>query len=555
MKSSLFLLFSASICFLFIGSSFTQTINQKLITTLPQTNSYNNAYSLKYDQKTGGWVFGSYDTVTTLYRLITAKGTSPEFSYAMTYNSLFDDDGNAYTVGSRSINDTTYRYAIVKNSEITAEYDNITEGWAIKEGIIYFTATEEGKTFLGKYDTRSGSISKGKLYDEIRLCYTPMEYSEGEPVGYIGFTSIGEPYYVAVTGDEVFLVIGEREEKHYSDVSWYDVKFDKGGTPCYIAKTAGKFYNERGSTIVVHGNREYRAFDYIYGPIEFDKEGTPVYIGQDSIGEYKYRANLMFGDQNIRSVEGSIYNLVFSPDGKLAYITSTELPGKDGQLIYQNKLIYDGTESKSYNNISSLQFGQNYEPLYVASDKNNKYFVMKNITKMTEKFDYISDYRILPGNVFAYVGTNYGNYDKKIPDKNFVFYGDDEFGPFDMVSTSDWKTASLIISDKKGQFAFVAGKNTDYENYYYKYRVYTNSWNSDSYDAISDLKIIGGKVCYFAGDQTSPGNYIYNYSLYVNNKKLGDTYSAYSDLTVDVNGVMRFTASKGNDLYYVEAKP
>ncbi len=555
MKYRVFLMFYAVICFSLAGTVLTQTINQKLITTLPQSNSYNNAYSLKYDQKTGGWVFGSYDTVTTMYKLITPKGTSVEFSYAMAYNSLFDDEGNSYTIGSRSINDTTYRYAIVKNSTIVEEFDNIAEGWSMRNSIIYFSATEAGKIFLGEYDLKTGVIKKGKVYDEIRLCYTPQEYADGEPVGFVGFTSVGEPYYVAVTGDEVFLVIGGREEKHYSDVSWYDVKFDKGGTPCYIAKTAGKFYNERGHTIIVQGNKEYKAFDFIYGPIEFDAEGTPVYIGQDSIGEYKYRSNLMFGDQNVRTVEGSIYNLTFSPSGKLAYIVSSELTGKDGQIIYQNKLIYDGTESKSYNNISSLQFGPNNEPVYVASDKNNKYFVMKNITVMTEKFDYIADHRILPGGVFGYVGTNYGNYEKRIPDKNFVFYGDEEFGPFDLISTSDWRTNALIISDKKGRFAFVAGKNTDYTNYYYKYKVYTNNWSSDSFDAVSDLRIINGKVCFFAGDQTSPGNYIYNYNLYVNNKKLGDSYSAYSDLTVDVNGVMRFTASKGNDLYYVEARP
>jgi hypothetical protein len=555
MKYKAFLMFFAAICFILAGFSLSQTINQKLITTLPQSGSYNNAYSMKYDQKTGGWVFGSYDTVTSMYKLITQKGTSTEFNYAMAYNSLFDDEGNSYTIGSRSINDTTFLYAIVKNGEIAAEFNNIAEGWTIKNGVIYFSASEAGKVFLAQYDAKTGSITKGKVYDEIRLCYTPLEYSDGEPVGYVGFTAIGEPYYVAVAGDEVFLVIGDREEKHYSDISWYDVKFDKAGVPCYIAKTSGKLYSERGNTIVVHGSKEYKPFDYIYGPIEFDPSGTPVYIGQDSTGEYKYRANLMFGDQNIRTVDGSIYNLTFSPLGKLAYITSAEIPGKDGQMIYQNKLIYDGTESKSYNNVSSLQFGPNDEPMFVASDKNNKYFVVKNITTMSEKFDYIADYRILAGGVLGYVGTNYGNYDKKIPDKNFVFYGGEEYGPYDMITTSDWRTGALVISDKKGRYAFVAGKNTDFKNYYYRYKVYTNNWSSDAFDAISDLKFINGKVCFFAGNQKIPGSYIFDYSLYVNNKKLGDTYSAYSDLTVDVNGVMRFIASKGNEMYFVEAKP
>jgi len=555
MKKGSFLLFILAFCFS-SSAVFTQTIDQKLITTLPKYNGYTDAYSLKYDHKSGGWVYGAYDTTSRTYSLVTPKGNSAvSFNYVMQYYSLFDSQGNSYTMASNNVTDTTYNYSIVKNNEIIATYDIIQEGWAIKNDILYFAASENEKSYLVSYDTKSGVFSKGKAYDEVRLVYNPLEYSEGEPVGYVGFNSAGEPYYVGREGGQSCLVIGTTEQKRYADISWYDMKTDPAGNFCYIAKSSGSFYGDRGNTFIVQGDKEYRSFDWIYGPIEFTLAGEPLYVGQDSIGEWKYKATLMAGPKEIKTIDGSIYNYVYSPSGKLAYIASTDYQDKKGDFIYSSNLVYDGKESKTYNNIGFIKFSSSGKPVFVATDKKNKNFVVQDGKQISDKFDYISDFAFLPNGKLAYAGTTYGDYEKKIADKSYVFVGDDKYGPFNIISTADWKTGSQIVTNAKGDFAFIAGQNIDYDNYIYKYWVVSSKFETPKFDNVLDLRLVNGKFIYLAGNLVQKDLYIYDYNVYVDNKKIGDTYSAYTDLSVDASGVVTFLASKGDNMYWVEVKP
>jgi WD40 repeat protein len=556
MKISSFLMFFAVFSWLTAGQDLhTQTINRKLIAAIPSANSYNDAYSIKYDRKTGAWIYANYDTTSRKYTLITKNGNSQEFSFAMQYNSLFDAEGNVYTVANSNVSDTVFRYYFVKNNEIAAEYDYIAEGWAVNDGKIYYAAKSEGKVQLIVYDTRTGEFTKGKAYDEIRLASIPVSYSEGEPVGYVGFTKTGKPFYIAAEGDDVFLVIGADEQKHYSDISWYEVEFDASDTPCYIAKSFGKFETSHGGVMMVQGTNEYRKFDYIYGPIEFDKSNKLIYVGQDSIGAFKYRSTLMSANTAIKTTDGSIYSYLFSPSGKLAYVLAPDSTDKKGEAVYINRLVYDGKESKSYSSVTNIKFSPGGAHTYIASDKKNKYFIVQDNEVISEKFDYISDYRYLADNVFSYVGTKYGNYDKKETDKYYVFVGEEKFGPYDLVSTAEWKTYAMVQGDRSGDYAFIAGNNTVKDGYNYKYSVYTNKWTSGKFDNISDLRIINNKICYFAGNQLTKEEYIYTYRLFVDNKQLGDEYSAFTDINVSESGVMTFIASKGNEMYFVEVKP
>lgn len=552
MKRVKILIFSAFV--LLSAAVNTQTINQKLITGIPAVNGTVDAYSLKYDAATGGWVYSAYDTSTTKNTIITPKGSSKPFNYAMTYNALFDSDGNSYVTGSENISDTVYSYSVLKNNEVIAEYEYLTEGWVIKDNIIYYAAQENGKYYLIKYDTKSGQFTKGKAYDNIRLSYTPMGYYEGEPLGYVGFTAAGEPYYIATEGNDVFLVIGETEQKKYSDITWYDMKFNPQGEPCYIAKSQGKFYEERGNTFMVQGTKEYKSFDWIYGPVEFDNNGTPMYVGQDSTGEYKYRSTLMRGGEEIASNNGSIYNYGFTPQGKLYYITSEEVSSKDGVSQWKSAIVVDGKRGKEFTSINSPVFNKKGDILFSASDKNNKYLVYLNGEAISDKYDYINDAKFMPNGTISYAGTNYGNYEKNIPDKNIIVIDEEEFGPYNIVNTADWTTNQLILTGGNN-WAFISGKLIDKANYTYKYNVVTNKNKSKEFDIISDLKYVNSKLVYFAGNLKDKESYTYEYTLYVNDKKLGESYSAYTDVKVNDNGTMTFIASKGNEIYLVEAKP
>lgn len=554
MKRSTILLIIALFWFSSGSYIMSQTINQKLITGIPLESGSADAYSLKYNAATGGWAYTAYDTTTTKFTIITPKGRSKPFNYAMTYNAVFDAEGNSYIIGSENITDTVYRYSVLKNNEVIAEYDFIADGWVMKDNVLYYAAKEDGKNYMMQYDTRSGQLTKSKAYDDIRLAYTPDGYSEGEPVGYVGFTKSGSVYYIASLANETFLVIGDTEQKHYSDITWYDLKFNRQDEPCYIAKSQGKFYEERGNTFVVMGDKEYKTFDWIYGPIDFDNNGNPLYVGQDSTGEYKYRSTLMRGADAIDAIEGSIYNFAFTPQGKLYYIATGEKTGKDGASTWHSSLVIDGKKGKEYTSVSNPVFGGKGEVMFVASDKNNKYFVVNNNEVISGMYDYISEAKFMPNGKIAYIGVKYGNYDKHIPDKSYVIIDDEEFGPYNTVNTADWKSNSIILTEGKGNYAFMAGELIDKTNYTYLYKVYTNKAESKDFDNISDLKYMNGKLVYFAGNMKGKGSYIYDYTLYVDNKKLGDTYSAYTDVVVK-DGVMSFIASKGNDMYYVEAKP
>lgn len=557
MKNSSFYGFFILICaFMFAGQAFAQVPTEKLLATIPASNGYTDAYSFKYGPNTGAWVYSSYDTTSKMYTLITSKGNSKPFNFASQYNALFDFDGNVYTTASETVNDTTYLYYILKNNEVVSPaYSFISDGWAEKNGIIYFSAQEGGKYYFNAYDMKSGEITKSKPYDEVRLVYVPVMYEEGEPQGFVGFTKDGQPYYVALENNEAYLVIGGVEQKHYSDISYYDLKMDANDVPVYIAKDKGKMYEERGNTFVVHGTREYKKFDWVYGPIIFDKNNNPVYVGQDSTGEYLYRSTIMAGGDAMKTYDGSIYTYMIMPNGKLAYIASLNATDPNDQTSGYSMVVVDGKEGKKYSSVGMLKFTSSSEPLYTVTDKKGKTVLIKGTETVSEKYDYFPDFGSLQDGSLYYIGTNYGNYDKKQPDKNYVYIHDEKMGPYDFTYTSDWTTGAIILSDKKDNFAYVVGKNTDIVNYYYKYNVITNNWKSDDFDVVNDTRLINGKTVYFAGNSKNKGEYIYTYRLYVNNKPVGGSYSSVTDVKVDASGNLSFIGSRDNNMYLVEVKP
>lgn len=150
-----------------------QSFEKKDITDISGVSGTADIYSLKYDVPSGGWVYAAYDTSATKYTLITPKGSSKQYNYASVYSAVFDAQGNSYTSASTTINDTTYRYTLLKNNEAIAEYDYLAEGWKINNNVLYYSATDGGKQYIYQYDLGSGAITKSKPYDEIRLAYVP----------------------------------------------------------------------------------------------------------------------------------------------------------------------------------------------------------------------------------------------------------------------------------------------------------------------------------------------------------------------------------------------
>jgi hypothetical protein len=263
---------------------------------------------------------------------------------------------------------------------------------------------------------------------------------------------------------------------------------------------------------------------------------------------------MMSGNNALKSVDGSIYTYKIAPNGKLAYIVTEEKTNSSGEIESFSYVVYDGKEGKRYDYINELKFMNGSELFYTAADSKSKYVIVNGSEVISQKYDNVYGFSHLPNGKFTYVGTNYGDYQKRVPDKNYVFIGDERFGPYDVVYTNDWETYAVVIWDNKGNYAYTAGKEADYENYYFRYRVYTNKWKSKQYDNIPALKVHNGHVVYFAGNQVAKGVYVYDTYLFIVNKKTGESYSSVTDIKIDASGRLSFMASRGSSIYLVEVQ-
>ena len=528
---------------------------QKLITTINTTNQI-EPFSFRYNSTSGTWIYADYDTTLKKSTIITSAGKSKEYDYDMSYNSVFDYAGNVYSYTYNTIAETTYTYYLLRNGQEIATFDYIRDGWAIDNGILYFYAKENNRVFIAAYDTKTGTLSKGKSYEDIYLVNFPQDYYEGEPQGSIGFTKTGEPYYAAIENNEKFLVIGNSEQKHYSDIDWYMMKTDNNGELTYLAKGAGSFYAEKGNTFVVQGLKEYKSFDYVYGPVIFDKDNNPVYTASDSVGEYKYRTRLMTGNTEGKTYNGNIYEYKLTPSGKIAYVVSESrtVSGKSEE-IYENFLVLDGKKGKKFSSISNIKFFGSDVPYFTASNSKNKYFIVRDDEIISEKYDNIYDFSLNSDGLAAYVGTNYSNYEKTDSYKNYVHIAGKKYGPYEFISMSDYTSGQYVLTDNKGNFAYVTGKLVNKDEYIYKYKVNSNRGEGTEHDAIDQIKMASGKIVYVGGTMFDKTNYRYRYILYIDNKPVAENYESIMNLEVDTkSGKVTCIGSKDKGFYFMEFK-
>lgn len=523
--------------------------SQKLITAINTANRV-EGYSFKYDRNSGGFVYADYDTTKQKSVIITPKGNSAEYDFEMSYSSVFDGSGNSYTIVYNKVQDTVYKYFLLKNNTEIASYDYISDGWDINNNILYFYIREGNSYYFTAYNTVNSEFSKGKGYDEIQLAYFVDIYYEGEPQGKVGFTKEGKPFYLAAQNDEKFFVIGTEEQKHYSDIDGYSTRLDNNGDLVYFAKSKGKFWVERGNAFLVQGKKEYKAFDYVSGPVLFDKNNTPVYTATDSVKEWDGRSRLMTGDKEGKAYLGYIYDVKITPSGKMAYVVSKP----SGENAVNNSfVVIDGKEQKSYTGISNITFTSGDVPVFTASNKNNKYFVVKDDKVISAKYDNIYDYSFMNDGSLAYIGNDFGNYEKQVPDKHYVHILGKKYGPFEFVTMADYKSGKYILVDKNDNFAFVTGKLINPKDYVYKYKVTGNDWESREFDGIDNIMMVNGKVFYIGSEMIDRTNYTYKYKLYNNTKLIAEDYDLIMEPDYNAGtGKITSVARKGNSFYLLE---
>lgn len=542
--------------FLVSHAALSQTVTEKLIAKLP-SEDVSSGYDVKYDKNSGGYIYQHYDTTTKLAYAITPKGKTGNYGGVNSYNAYFDGQGNVYCTAFNTKNDTEYTYFLLKNTDVIGTFEFINDTWIEHNGSLYFSIKENGKTSLAVLDLSAGTITKGALYDDIMFVYYPQTVSEGEPIGYPGFTTDGKPYYVATDNGKKFVVIGAERQKAYADIDTYNFILDKTGQPVYIANDKGGLYDDStlGATFVVQGTKEYKKFDYVYGPVMFDNNNNPVFTaGYKSNNTSIYPQKIVIGDNETgKKYTSGISFQQFTPTGQLVYIGSTYIDSTHSSSC----IVIDGKEGKKYDNISNLVFTGNNTPVFVATDGSDQ-FIMKGGEKLTDDYPSIVEFKILPGGKLYFTEAKYGDYNKGIPDKYYVHIGDEKFGPYEMFTANEngGNGGMYVQTDNAGNYGYVASKLVDKKNYIYQYTAYSNKGKSAAFDNIDNVKLLNGKL-YFAGSKiTDRTNYTSKTKLYCESKPITQEYDSFTSLDAGAPqpGVMSFTASKGSEIYYVEVK-
>ncbi len=540
----------------FSSAAFSQNVSEKLIVKLAADETA-SGYDVKYDKNTGGFAYQYYDTTTKLAYLITPKGNSGNYSGVNSYNAYFDKDGNVYCDAFNTKNDTEYTYFLLKNTDVLGSFEYINDSWIEHNGSLYFSAKQNGKTSLASLDLTTGKITIGAGFDDIMFVYYPQQVSEGEPVGYPGFTTDGKPYYIGVDNNKKFVVIGDEKQKVYADIDTYNFTLDKNGQPVYIANDKGSLYDNStlGSTFVVQGTKEYKKYDYVYGPVIFDNNNNPVYTaGFKSNNTSIYPQVMVAGDNEVgKKYTSGISYQQFTPAGKLVFVGSTYIDSTKSTSC----IVVDGKEGKKYDNIANLTFTSSGLPVYIATDGSDQ-FIMKGSESISDDYPAIVEYKILQNGTLYFTEAKYGDYNKGIADKYYVHIGDDSYGPYEMITANDYSVdgGMYVQTDNAGNYAYVASRLMDKKNYIYEYMGYSNKGSSATFDNIDNAKLMNGKF-YFAGSRvTDRKNYTQKTKYYCDFKSITGEYDSFYSIDYDSPkpSVMAFIATKANEIYYVEVK-
>ncbi len=526
-----------------------QAVTEKSICKIENIGNL-DVYSLKYDAKTGTYVYVYYDSTKLLKNsIISNKGNSGDYDFINSYVTQFDDEGNYYLVAYISINDTSGRNALIKNGKEIITCDYINSETLISDGKVYMMCTDNGKSFITAYSISDNTLSKGKEYDEVILCQFDKNVYEGEPIGKIGITKDGKIYYIAKLNNKTFMVTGDEEQMQFTDIDAYSVTEDKSGKFAYVAKDTGSFMNP-GGNFVVYGNQRYNAFYSIYNLIT-DEKGNAIYLASDYSADF-FPQRVMMGNKAIsKTYNGGIYNLNLTPDGKLYYIAN-ETKGKAEN--YESFLVYDGKEHKKYLFVMNPKIYPGNRIVYAAQISEDRYAVVDGTKEIPigKKLS-VQSADLLADGTLAFVYAEFGDYEKNIKDKYYIQIGEKKYGPYDGMQILDYEKNSFTVSDEKGNFAYLVNIIKGYTDYIYV--LYTNTGKSQEYDNISDVHFYNGKVLYMVSYITDKENYVYKYKIYYDNKPITPEYDGITEFKLnEKTGIVTYFISRGNEIYKVEIK-
>ncbi len=505
-------------------------------------------YDLKYDMNSGTYVYSDYDTVLQKYKLISNKGNSAVYSYTDVYNLFFDNSGNYLVTASNNISETSSKYFFLKNGTELKSFDNINFPVQKRDDGVYFIASENGKDYRVKYSFNSGEFEMGKGYDTIYTCFSSPDDMATEVSYEIGFTKDGRDFYIACSGGKQMMVAGSTEMKKYDEIVYRNAFLDNAGNICYTAK---KIVNGKKYYCLVQNEKEYKMFaDVTPFNIVFDKNNTPYYAASDEEAEYPSTQFLVKGSEIIsKKFNRGIYNINISPSAKIAFIGTDTL--KDGSTV--TVLFVDGKEAARYSSIYSLKFLPDNSYIFIATDKDEKAFAVEGNKIVSGKYSDISNLEINKKGVLSYIATNYGDYEKNIPDQTTYIIGKEKHGPFKNLLLGEMGAPPIVFAEN-GDYVFTASQDMPVKaEERIKYFARHKDWSSEPYDYITDINVYKNDFYYAGNNSNDDGSSVFQ--LYKNNKKLGAEYQMSGNFKFDKEkAVITFNGIRENVIYFVEIK-
>jgi hypothetical protein len=592
------ILFYILFSFLFQSISSSQTVTEKELLTLNYKGSP-DAYSFYYDNKTGNYMYNYYDETDKKSFLIFNTGASVKYDFISIYDGRIDSKGNSYIVSGNYKSD----YGIDNNfllvngkDKLNYNYIESYSSFVNKNDEFVFIFMINEKYLIGKYSIDKG-FQQSEEYESIRSVYKYNENSqkEGDAEGYSENDFFkdenGERCFIGIKNGKANLIFESKIiNTEYSDINDASITYNKNNELSYIAKSAGRFYEQQGNEFVVSGNKIYDTFQNVYPPVLFNSNNEPVYSCSDSVSENSNNYYLVIGNeiQTVKNINSSepvkftswIKDLKINADGNITYIGMDEIiiPAKKTDPDIE---VYDEYFTKSYfvknnlaselgYNIGNTKYGSNGNILYSGiADLNKKEYLMiesngiSNIILSNESFDYLSEFGYTPSNEVFYIGQNYANESMNKKTQTKLFVGNELTGTYNYLIYQAISTNSAILKfDSKGNYAFVAEDIDNLSDV--NDNVYINNlklpFPETSVKNISDFSFIRGmfytlndKLFYIGEIKISEDKTLRE--IFVDNISLGKVYDMigeinYNEKTNEVN----FFATKDKSIYKVTVR-
>ena len=258
---------------------------------------------------------------------------------------------------------------------------------------------------------------------------------------------------------------------------------------------------------------------------------------------------VVIGDKEAsKTYSDGIYNISFTSDGKLYFIANEKNKLTEA---YESFIVFDGKEGKRYQSISNLKILPGNKLFFIAQTADEKSVIVNGTDEIKTSYSSVLDAKILSDGTLAYVGANYGNYDKKEKDKMYVHIGKEKLGPYESIQTIDYITGDYFKIDDNKNFMFITNFTNPSEEYITNLN--TKSWKSPDFDGVQNSVLYKGKALCLASFVTDKVNYYSKMKVYYDNKPISPEYEVVNDFNFDEkSGVVTFIILKGKEFFKVE---